>query len=710
MKIRYFLILLLFTLSVNHVLSAQTRLFVQTDNESYYSGETISLAVWPIDATSLKAAPFSETIRIDLVDESGKVIFSKNIFSSPYKFNIAIPEKLKSAYYRLVCNASNIKPTVLTFPIYSLQDADKSTSISNRTPAFIRAKALSGKLVKNGNEPISLRVFDENLIGVSTLVSVFDEKDSLLTFVQTDKNGIASFQQNESSLSYKFVSNELSTVLNVSESSPIHFKISTQKDSIIIAVSHLLSRTDSLGLTSHSVSIHQNDNEIKSFEIPQDSINSTFSIRLSRNDLPQGILTIQLNNSQKSIQEQMISNFHFEKRSINAVTQIDVNAFHVAKVSEAEKLSVKIYDSKKQEFKPRSLQHKLLFQTTSGTLFPMESSNDDLLDSYTSLGVFNSTNLQQYVQEPTITGFDCKAYDGKILSFLVNETWQGVQIPCDSILFYDEILKKYVQSESSVLAYSFNTDRKHLDKITLEKSTKVRYPALKLPLDITEIDLISIREQKKIKQIASIYDTSENQEKASLHFDKVYRLKEYNFPSTMNQTLAQVVAELNISINLKDKVTQLSIYPYMTRNPYPDSPLILINDVPTFEMEDIFQIDPNNVDSIAIINTYLSFKQLDYFGKNGVLAIYLKLGVDNPLENTLNSIPAVSKIPKPNSEILHSEIDLRPILYWNATIASENITLVQFIKPSYESTFSVFVQGFSENGNLIESVIPISNH
>ena len=77
MKIRYFLILLLFTLSVNHVLSAQTRLFVQTDNESYYSGETISLAVWPIDATSLKAAPFSETIRIDLVDESGKVIFSK---------------------------------------------------------------------------------------------------------------------------------------------------------------------------------------------------------------------------------------------------------------------------------------------------------------------------------------------------------------------------------------------------------------------------------------------------------------------------------------------------------------------------------------------------------------------------------------------------------------------------------------------------------
>ena len=81
MKIRYFFILLLFAVCLNHTSVAQTKLFLQTDNDFYYSGETISLAIWPIDATSLKAVPFSEIIRIDLVDASGKVIFSKNIIA-----------------------------------------------------------------------------------------------------------------------------------------------------------------------------------------------------------------------------------------------------------------------------------------------------------------------------------------------------------------------------------------------------------------------------------------------------------------------------------------------------------------------------------------------------------------------------------------------------------------------------------------------------
>ncbi|NCP84548.1 MAG: hypothetical protein GW823_06560 [Bacteroidetes bacterium] len=709
MKIRYLLILLLFILCLNHVSLAQTRLFLQTDNDFYYSGETISLAIWPIDATSLKAVPFSETLRIDLVDAAGKVIFTKNIFSSPYQLNIALPEKLKSAYYRLVCNFSKTKPTVLTFPIYSLQDADKSASNSNRTPSFMRAKALSGKLVKNGMEPILLRVFDENLIGVSTLVSVFDENDSLLTFVQTDKNGIASIKQNETSKVYKFVSNELSTVLTVSESTPIHFKVSAQKDSIKINVDLLLNNSDSLNVSSYSVSIHQNANKIQTFDIPKDSINKNLSFRFSRNDLPQGLLTIQLDSLQTSVQEQLISNFHVEFNKKSVVSQIASTIFEVSSVSSTENFAVKIYDAKKLDYKPTSLQHKLLFQATSGSLYPMNFSEDRFLDFYTALGVFNSTNLQQYVQEPTISDFDCKAFDGKILSFLVNETWQGIQIPCDSIQFYDEILKRYIQNKSSVFAYSFNTDRKHLEKITLEISTKVRYPAINLSLDINEANLISIREQKKIKQIASIYDTSENREKASLHFDKVYRLKDYNFPSTMNQTLAQVVSELSISISLKDKVTQMRIYPYMTRNTYPDSPLILINDIPSFEIDDIFQIDPNNVDSIAIINTYLSFKQLDYFGKNGVLAIYLKLGVDNPLENSLTSVPSVSQEPTTNFDVQNSGIDLRPVLYWNSTISAEKTSYIKFVRPSYESTFNVQIQGFSENGNLMESVVPISN-
>jgi len=147
----------------------------------------------------------------------------------------------------------------------------------------------------------------------------------------------------------------------------------------------------------------------------------------------------------------------------------------------------------------------------------------------------------------------------------------------------------------------------------------------------------------------------------------------------------------------------------MTRNTYPDSPLILINDIPSFEIDDIFQIDPNNVDSIAIINTYLSFKQLDYFGKNGVLAIYLKLGVDNPLENSLTSVPSVSQEPTTNFDVQNSGIDLRPVLYWNSTISAEKTSYIKFVRPSYESTFNVQIQGFSENGNLMESVVPISN-
>lgn len=706
---RYFL-LLSFSLGFCVSLQAQTKFLLQTDKDFYYSGETISLDIWTLNASSLQATTFSESITVDFVEPSGKIIQTKKLFTNPYSLQIKIPDVLKTGYFRLVSNSINETPSVLTFPIYSLQDAEKSASTTTTQATQLVAKAKSGRLVTNGNDTILIRLIDKDSIGVSSLVSAFNEKDSLLAYIQTDQNGVGFIKQNNHTKNYNFVYSDLKTSLLVQDSIPMHFKANTSKDSVFIQLTYSDLNENKPNFDNiYHFSFLQFDKVVLEIPLKMNSLGFNKFIKLSKRSLPNGILTLRLDSLGTKIQERQMGVFKEANSQENPFSQIKSTQIKLNTNAENPYLAIKLFDSKKTSYQSASLQSKLISQTGNDKLFPLSLPDKVTLERYIALNLFDLSTKKAYQINPASFKFDGSTFKGQILTFLLTETWKGVQIHSDSIPFYEMILKRHIHSESPFLAYAFYENRKHIRPLQVQQATKHSYHPLKISPLLTDAQILTLQEQKKIKQIASIYDTSPPITPAKLHFDMVYRMKEYNYPPTMKQTLVQMIPELNISSNLKGKVTQIKIYPYMTRYTYPDSPLILINSIPTYEIGDLFTIDPNNIDSIAVINTYLSFKQLDYFGKNGVLAIFLKLGVDNPLDNAAHVLPKVAIEPKADYEIPHSKIDLRPILFWNAQFSSQANKTFTYKQPSYSSTFSVQIQGIDNDGNLIDQTVDLSD-
>lgn len=710
MKFFRYLLLACISLGFCVSLKAQSKFLLQTDKEFYYSGETIRLDIWTLNAVSMLPNTFAESITIDFVEPTGKVIQTKKLFTSPYSLQIKVPEVLKTGYFRLVCNAKNETPSVLTFPIYSLQDAEKSTSVTSALPVRLFAKAQSGRLVKRGNDTILLRALDKDSIGVSVLISAFNENDSLLSFIQTDQNGVGFIKQNNQTNVYKFVLSDLKDSLVTQDSIPVHFKTKTSKDSVFIQLtnSNFVIKNFNFEQT-YTFSFLQFDKVVLSFPLKMEDLGKIKSISLSKLSLPNGILSLRLDSLGTSIQEQQLAIFKESILNENPVSQLK-SKIKINSNVKTPFLAIKMLDSKKVLYETTSLQSKLISQTGNDLLFPLSLPNKEDLNRYIALNLFDLNTKAAYKKTLIPFQFDCTSYKDLFLTFLLPETWKGIQIPCDSIIYYESILKKHIHSESPFLAYAFSEHRKHVSQLQIQKATPYRYHPLKISINLSEAQIAALQEQKKIKQIASIYDASTPVAQSKLHFDVVYRMKEYNFPSTMKQTLIQMIPELKVSSNLKGKVTQLKIYPYMTRYPYPDSPLILINNIPTYEIDDLFTIDPNNVDSIAVINTYLSFKQLDYFGRNGVLAVFLKLGIDNPLENGTHSLPKIAIEPVADYEIPKSKVDLRPIIYWNAQFSNQADKSFKFKLPSYSSTFTIQIQGISKEGYLINQMLELPSN
>jgi hypothetical protein len=134
-------------------------------------------------------------------------------------------------------------------------------------------------------------------------------------------------------------------------------------------------------------------------------------------------------------------------------------------------------------------------------------------------------------------------------------------------------------------------------------------------------------------------------------------------------------------------------------------PLVTVNDVPV-NISILTTIDPNTVASIEItkrINVLYGSA-----GRNGVIAIYTKKGVDETGEAS-KKIPLAKvfgytkprKFTAPNYDVLKNTntADLRATLYWNPEIKinpKASPTGVFFFAADLPTTYKIIVEGINE--------------
>ena len=195
--------------------------------------------------------------------------------------------------------------------------------------------------------------------------------------------------------------------------------------------------------------------------------------------------------------------------------------------------------------------------------------------------------------------------------------------------------------------------------------------------------------------------------------DEKYILDNY----TRFQTMEEVIREYVVSTNVKERKEKFKLL--LANKPqkryFEDGPLILIDGVPFFDDNELFQQDPMRIRRLDLVNREYSLG-LQYF--NGIISLTTYHGDLNgilmntrPLVLDYPGIPEQREFFSPAYETedqVNSRIpDFRTLLYWAPEIKSENLarTPVSFYSSDLPGKYAVVVMGLTPNGEPGSKVI-----
>jgi hypothetical protein len=188
--------------------------------------------------------------------------------------------------------------------------------------------------------------------------------------------------------------------------------------------------------------------------------------------------------------------------------------------------------------------------------------------------------------------------------------------------------------------------------------------------------------------------------------DEKYILDNY----TRFQTMEEVIREYVISTDVTQKRDkfQLVLANKPQRGYFTDGPLILIDGVPFFDANELFQQDPMKIRRLDLVNREYSLGH-QYF--NGVMNLTTYHGdlsgiqmSSHPTVLDYPGIPEQREFFSPayeTEEQVSSRIpDFRTLLYWMPQIKSEDQVkkLISFYSSDLPGKYAVVVMGISKNG------------
>ncbi len=285
--------------------------------------------------------------------------------------------------------------------------------------------------------------------------------------------------------------------------------------------------------------------------------------------------------------------------------------------------------------------------------------------------------------------------------------------------YFDEIdelntVLRDVLGRNHLFIYAFDWKGDRIGQIKFNENLQdndIKYPAINENLVYQDAVEDYIEFKKKQNLVGLVYDLpspSSSIRADVVQFewsipDYVSNLKEFNTLPSMKETLRGVVSKTHVK---KDKGgDRIYLSPKISSFKYSDSPLILINNIPTYSDSIALSLDPKNIAEISVRNSIRTQSEFGTFGSKGILSITLKKDVENPLSAQINLLPIMEGINPPvrydafRPRSSEDKIpDFRPMLYWNSEVRTDESgkAVIEFDNSDLSANYIIYIEGLSE--------------
>ncbi|WP_372949926.1 TonB-dependent receptor plug domain-containing protein [Mariniphaga sp.] len=183
------------------------KIYLHTDREYYFTGETVWLKSYLTDSRSGRLIPGAENIYLHLLNENGRSTIEQTILSvnGVVSSQIILPDTLKPGNYLLQAFTDYLlnfgseaffsKNLSISKPALSLRaiESRQQTRANNRMVADVSFLPEGGMMLEGISNLVAFKAIDKNGFGIDATGSVKDETGSEVASFNTDYKGMGLF-------------------------------------------------------------------------------------------------------------------------------------------------------------------------------------------------------------------------------------------------------------------------------------------------------------------------------------------------------------------------------------------------------------------------------------------------------------------------------------------------------------------------------------
>ncbi|MCV9388297.1 hypothetical protein [Reichenbachiella ulvae] len=615
-------------------------LSVLTNKNTYITKEQVLFDIVKIGNSS-ESEGFLTTI--DLVAPNGSIIETQSLIkTSKDQLFFYLTDSLKTGIYRLIAHSPGSHQVEKRIHVFG----DKTTNIEDRQPIKLEYFLDASEFVNGVESKISFRSLDELGSGISTTLSIVDDQDSVIQFLQTDANGIVSTTITPNSNFYRVNYEGRSIVLPISNRDVFQSSLQIITDSLHYKIEN----------TQKVVSIEWNGTNMLSDKLSSENS----SILMGQLKLEPGINSIIISDSSGYFLKRIIA--HKAELSSDSIWK---SKKQIASVYLEEDKDYYQFDAFEYYFLD---QYGLDIQLVTNRDF--ESYLRVFKDQLTSIE--NQERIKLINEGGLISLKDEKSF-GRV-SMLTVPHLEPIEMLRSDITGLHQFEKWMPEEETRVFPYLLAGNLIPLREVPVYERANYKYSPLKQILSVDEKTQEYLSSLKDLQSINKSYREDE-EELLIPEADFTYSMEDFQIPETMEDLINNIVKYL--SVQYENNEPQFSLYRYMTIYKFDAPPIIFINDEPTYDCKYVLNMDPKGVERVELRNSIHSTATLGNLGLKGAVSIYLKDGIENPLEKQNADLPVLRKRVDPTQKMSknpHSP-DFRKQLFWGCISDIEEIDM-----------------------------------
>lgn len=684
----------IFSCLVVLVTNAQDHQYITTNKSKFVVGDQLLFDVMVFDDKHvLKNGEDQPVIAMDLVAPDGQIVQTKSLIRTEngcYFFTLA--DSLQTGIYRLIANSEGAYQATKRVHIFGLELEDAIT----RKVDNIKYKVRGGNLAKNIPALVAIRVVDADGNGLATKGTLKNSADSVVNYIDTDANGVASFEFTPTDSLYTI---GFGTTMKsiIPTASTVGSYMTEGKEKIDMQISN-----SSASAAAIQVKVDGQQVQMISLEAFSDS-----TISIDKKQMANGMHTVEVitgaanNQAYKLlIQPETSIDLKFANATISNNEQSELSLEDNA--DQIDRLCVSVIDQK--EAVEVNFYEEYFFDQMELDLQLVDNRD------FTAYTILFADKLSKKVNKSRLSAPSTggvlsykEEYPFDQLSMLNLKTLKVIDKRNENINGIHDF-ELAMSDRSQVFPYHFTTYLQPIDLAVFQEKVDFRYPALTANINISQSEVELIQSYDVQKNINLSY-VNLNEERQKLpNPDYVYDLTNYEVPNTMVDMINYIIKYVSVVKNDEGN-QELSMYRYMSTYKYRGSPLIFLNDMPVYDARTILNLNPKDFARVEVRNSYQSNGHLGNFSLNGSVSFYLKEGIDNPLDDEYANLPVLEPCRNFHKKLVQNEHapDFRHQLYWNPQLTKTKDAFWVDLKSSdLSTTYDVQVMAFMKDGTVVQ--------